>query len=64
MIFGILAWCLAGAFVLAVSYLTHRPLRTDRPLLNAITFLFSIVFVTTTLLLLVGLATAIALVVT
>ena len=56
MIFGILAWCLAGAFVLAASYLTHRPLRTDRPSLNAATFLFLTVFVTTTLLLLPGLA--------
>ena len=56
MIFGVLAWSLAGAFALAVSYLTYRSLRTDRPSLNALAFVFLTVLVPTTLLLLAGLA--------
>jgi hypothetical protein len=54
--FGVVAWSLAGAFVLAVSYLTYRAFRTDRPSLNALTFVFFTIFVPTTLLLLAGLA--------
>ena len=48
MIFGVLAWSLAGAFALAVSFLTYRAFRTDRPSLNALAFVFFTVFVPTT----------------
>ena len=56
MIFGVLAWSVAGAFALAVSYLTFRSFRTDRPSLNALAFVFLTLFVPTTMLLLAGLA--------
>ncbi len=56
MFLGVVAWSLAGAFVLAVSFLTYRAFRTDRPSLNALAFVFFTIFVPTTWLLLAGLA--------
>jgi len=53
---GVVAWSLAGAFVLAVSFLTYRAFRTNRPSLNALAFHFLTVFVPTAWLLPAGLA--------
>ncbi len=56
MVLGFVAWSVAGAFVLAVSYLAARALRTDRPSLNALIFIFLTILVPTAFLMLAGLA--------
>ncbi len=53
---GLAAWLIASAFVLAIAYLIHRRVRTDRPALNAIGFLGLSVLLVTFFLLAVGLA--------
>lgn len=52
---GLLAWLTSGLFVFLLSYSVHRLLRTDRQALEAISWLFLLIFSTTLLMLVAGL---------
>jgi hypothetical protein len=53
---GMLSWGISAAFVLGVTYLVHRSLRTDRTDLNTVSFVFLTLFLGTLFMLLIGLA--------
>lgn len=52
---GIAEWAVATVFILAISYLIHRSLRTDVFDLNALIYLFLCMFLTTLMLMIFGL---------
>jgi hypothetical protein len=56
MLLGILSWGTSAAFVLGVTYLVHRNLRTDRTDINTVSFVFLSLFFGTLFMLLIGLA--------
>lgn len=56
MIEGLASWSAASLFVLSITYIVHRMLRSNRAPLNAITFLSLAIIVTTLFTLLMGLA--------
>ncbi len=55
MVTRILIWLFCSLFVFAVAYQVHRLLRTDRRSLNAMSFVFLLIFVTTLFVVLAGL---------
>ncbi len=55
MTLGIISWCIAAVFMLSLSYLVHRQLRSNTTAINAVSFVFLTIFLTTLLLMLVGL---------
>jgi len=55
MLFGIVSWIIASLFVLTVSYLLYRQIRTNSYALNALSITFLTIFVTTLFTLIMGL---------
>jgi hypothetical protein len=52
---GICYWCISSLFILALVYLVHRLLRTNNTVLNAVSFLFLVIFFTTLFTFIMGL---------
>ena len=55
MLIGILSWIVSSLFVFTITYLWHRELRTNRASLNAMSFIFLAIFITTLFTLIMGL---------
>jgi hypothetical protein len=56
MTLAILSWLLASVFILCSSLLVHQTLRSDRPALNLMSFVFLTIFTTTAFMMVMGLA--------
>lgn len=55
MLLGICYWCISTLFILALTYLAHRLLRTNNTAINAMAYLFLVIFITTFFTLTMGL---------
>jgi hypothetical protein len=55
MLLGICYWCISTLFILAAAYLVHRLLRTNNTAINAMAYLFLVIFITTLFTLTMGL---------
>jgi hypothetical protein len=55
MLLGICYWCISTLFILVAAYLVHRLLRTNNTAINAMTYLFLVIFITTLFTLIMGL---------
>ncbi|NIS80808.1 MAG: hypothetical protein GTO14_11495 [Anaerolineales bacterium] len=56
MLLGLISWVVSTFFVLGITYLAHRSLRTDRTDINAVSYVFLSLFFGTLFMLLMGLA--------
>jgi hypothetical protein len=56
MTFGILCWMISSLGVFQLAYAIYRPLRSDRPAMNAVCFMFLLMFAATLIGLTMGLA--------